>query len=154
MGVDVISAPVLGTHNDKMVIDFANIVPAIQPTEEQQKQIHSLTAGGGSAVAKDIIAKTGEKIKQTAFLATAAATVILVEALVGKEPVKLPVSCHGKVSGATLGRMCDVSESGAVVTHWEADVQKGRDAFMDARGAMQDLAAAKAASQKSSLTLS
>lgn len=87
-------------------------------------------------------------------MGAAAAAAIMAEALVSEKSVQLPVSHYGEVSGATLGRMCDVSENGAVVSHWKGDIQKGREAYMDARGASRDLAdaKAKAASQKSSST--
>jgi malate/lactate dehydrogenase len=148
-----------------MVIDYSHVIPPISPTEQQKEAIHKLTREGGTAIAKDILKKTSEHdpktnevtkegIKQSAFLGTAAATAIMVEAFCSKEPVKLPVSHYGEVSGATLGRMCDVSENGAVITYWKGDIQKGREAYLDARGASRYLAdaKAKAASQKSSPT--
>lgn len=177
---DVISAPVVGTHNEKMVLDVEHCVirhdgseiPLAQypkMTPERLGKIQEATQKGGGSVLNEYseILNNGReatlpKLSQSAFLATGAANMIMVDAVVHDKHVELPMASfllnHDGTDGIVVGNVAKLGINGAeqpvtmldgashaTQTRVPLNVEKRHEYRAAFRGAVEDMAAAAGA---------
>ena len=122
---NILRAPVLGTHNEKMVIDFDAIqvrigdhtvalkdYQNINLTDDLKAEILKKARAGGSDVLRDTHEKTG--ISQTAVFGTAAAILKMVEASLSTDRVTpLVAAMYDPKLNAVIGQNVLLERDGA-----------------------------------------
>jgi malate/lactate dehydrogenase len=137
----IVSAPVIGTHNENMVIDFDHVkvlddagkpikltdhplfkeavsakadelraTPELNPKQAVLNEITKETKAGGSAVIGNYKGRAG--IDQSAFVATGAAIMDMVDAVLNKSKT-IPAAAY--LPPSTQGRFRQGAENGVVI---------------------------------------
>lgn len=127
---DIISVPVLGTHNDKMVIDYKNVIVRYNDQEipledygfavldnDLKERITAATRKGGEDVNVDIQERTKDQfppkgLEQSAVFATAAAILIMAQASLSKVGHVLPAASYDLASKVLMGKYLHISHDG------------------------------------------
>ena len=128
---DIISVPVLGTHNDKMVIDYKNVIVLYNGEEmrlkdygfavlndDLKKRITAATRIGGEDVITDTKERTKEQfppegLEQSAVFATAAAILMMAQASLSKQGGVFPAASYDLSSKVLMGKYLHISHDGA-----------------------------------------